>query len=266
MMQTLDSALQLRRDGDLPGAIRVLYDALAANLADVTVVTTLATMLSESEQFDRADRVFQRAFAAGVQDPALHLNYATFLAHSGRVAEAAPMFRRASADVIKRLQHRLTDRDDPDLRAHLRQMAVADCNLARVRLIQGDLQGTRDLADRWLVFESAWEKASELVSGCLAEEAIDAEMLKLHTERRASPDMVADLADAARERGDLFEALAIAAEACGYLAFEWLAALAGFDAVLAAVVVEVEERVEAGEVADDVRGHLAVVRQLLGEK
>jgi Tfp pilus assembly protein PilF len=126
----VDVALHLRRLGDMPAAIRLLYDTLGSNLADVTVVTTLATMLSESEQFDRAERVFQRAFAAGVHGAALYINYAIFLAHSGRVVDAAPVFRRAAAEVVKELQRKLTTTNDLELADRLSQLVAADCNLA----------------------------------------------------------------------------------------------------------------------------------------
>jgi Tfp pilus assembly protein PilF len=253
-------ALHLRRLGDMPAAIRLLYDTLGSNLADVTVVTTLATMLSESEQFDRADRVFQRAFAAGVHGAALYLNYATFLAHSGRVTEAAPVFRRASAEVAKELQ---TTTNDPELAAHLSQLIAADCNLARVRLIQGQFDAVRDLADRWLVCEQSWEDATDLVSACFSEDQIDAELQHLHDERRAAPDMVAELVDKARLKGEWFTALGIAAEACGYLAFDWLRSLDGFDAVVADVVARIDDRIDQGDVPAEVRAQLVAVRRIV---
>jgi hypothetical protein len=121
----------------------------------------------------------------------------------------------------------------------------------------------RDLADRWLVCEGAWEGATDLVSACFPEDQIDSELQNLHDERRAAPDMVAELVDKARLKGEWFTALGIAAQACGYLAFDWLKPLNGFGFVLAKIVLTVEQRLEADGVPAEVHEHLAVVRLLL---
>lgn len=200
-------ALALRRDVDLDAAIQLLYDAWALNLADTAIATTLATMLAENEQFDRAERVFNRALGTSPDDEGLQLNYATFLAHSGRHAEAAPQFRRAAARSVRDLQRAVTAREDAPMAEALRKLAFADCNLAHSHVLQGETGLARDLAERWLMLECAGDAATDIVAMCVEAEEGDwlAECARLQAEHRASSAILAELADVGLAPGTVEE-------------------------------------------------------------
>lgn len=189
----IGEALAMREAGDLPGAIRFLYGELAHDLSGVRVVTTLATMLAENGEFDRAERVFQRAFAAGIKNQALELNYATFLAHSGRSETAAFGLRELGEKIAARLPE--LSSDDPALATLVDQWAVADCNLARLRMLEGNQDAARDLAEKWLTSRKHWRAAHNVVAQCISDEAAPKVYRQLMHARRASPAMLCLLED-----------------------------------------------------------------------
>jgi len=236
----VNESLALRRAGNIEAAIKLLYDAWSTNLADTGVATTLATMLAETEQFERAERVFQRALAASPDDDTLQINYATFLGHSGRHAEAAPALRRAAARYTRELQRHVKAQPTDPAAEHLRKLATCDCNLARVHLARGDTGFARDLAEKWLVFDGVCHSACDVIGLCINAEDGDwiAECGQHHAEQRAAPAMVAELIEAAagNDNAAALEVLRICDEALQYLHFDWLAAVPDCAKVVAAAM------------------------------
>ena len=249
----VQEAIAIRRDGDLVGAIRHLYDALASNLNNSHLYITLATMLAENEEFDRAERIFQRAFAADLDEPLLRLNYATFLAASGRAGAQVAAFRSFGGQIVRELTVVDNAEEGWSLHALFGQWAAADCNLARLRLSENNADAARDLAEKWLVHPETWQKADEVVVGCIPDGEELTTFAELHASQRASPQMVAALVDEAKQ-DDLGRALAIAAEASAYLRWNWVAEVDGFEADLREILAD------AGRAADRSG---AILRQLL---
>ncbi len=239
----VQEAIAIRRAGDLVGAIRHLYDALASNLNNSRLYITLATMLAENEEFDRAERIFQRAFAADLDDPMLRLNYATFLAASGRAGAQIAAFRSFAGQVVRELTDVDNAQDGWPMHALFSQWAAADCNLARLRLSEENTDAARDLAEKWLVHPESWQKADEIVVACIPDGEELTTFAELHATQRASPQMVAALVDEAK-RVDLGRALAIAAEASAYLKWNWVVEVDGFEVDLREILTDV------GPVAD----------------
>ncbi len=132
-----ETAIEMRASGDLPGAIRVLYDQLAQDIGNQELYTTLATMLAENGEFDRADRIFQRAFTAGLDTPGLRLNYAAFQASSGQDGNYVEVFRGMGAKVTHVLAHLVLDDPGSAFAEDIWRFGMAECNLARVRLLEG---------------------------------------------------------------------------------------------------------------------------------
>ncbi len=245
------AALSLRESGDLSAAIRHLYAALAENLNDPHLYVTLATMLAENEEFDRAERIFQRAFDAGVDDPGLRLNYAVFQASSGRPGNHVTVLRGLGANVVHTLSRLSLDDPSSPFTEQIRHFALADCNLARLRLKQGNLDAARDLAEKWLVFPRVWESAHDTVVSCIAPGEEAEEFQALHAESRASPAMIAWLS----EQVNLVEpqlVVRLAGSAAAYLPWNWVQDLDGFDELLWKAIGQV--RGEDGEIPQDLRG------------
>jgi len=233
----VQAALQLRQAGNLAGAIRLLYEALASNLSDVTVYATLASMLAEHGDFERADRVFQRAFDAGLDDPMLRLNHATFLAASGRSGGHVAEFRNAGHAMVTALATLARTNPAWALADTWNRWATAESNLARLRCAEGDLAAARDLAEKWLTVEHFWPSAHEVVQACMAEGEELVEFGRLYAAKRASPQMVAALFEQALDT-DVVAALELVAASRAFLPWRWVADLEGLDDDLRGAVVE----------------------------
>lgn len=228
----IDRAIALRNDGDLVGAIDLLYATLADDLSQLSVLSVLASMLAENEQFDRAERLFQRALAAGAPSAMLLHNYATFLSHSGRPKAGIEAFGDAMAAQVTRVRVDLRVDDIDSARRELDALGGIECMFARSLLVAGCEEAAIAMARRWLTSESTWEQATDIVLS--AWEALgrdeSAEMAALHARSQASPSMVAELGDAAASAsGDDFDAFATFARGGWYLFTGWEAV---FDAPL----------------------------------
>jgi tetratricopeptide (TPR) repeat protein len=227
-------------------------------------------MLSETEQFDRADRLFQRALSTPAVPTSVLLNYATFLSHSGRLADAKPHYSNAAARAVGDLQALITASGSSGAAAvAVQQLAIAECNLARTHLALGEVAVAKALAEKWLVMESTWGTAAEIVWDCVEHEGLDmdAEAARYHAACRASPAMVAELAHAAHERAETgapFEALHIAAAGCAYLHFDWTKDLEGLAEELEQTAKEADVAVRTGQASAAVRRDLKVLASLLG--
>jgi len=195
MDEAVTRALSMRREDRIDEAIELLYDTLGDDFGNHEVIGVLASMLSETEQFERADRLFQRALQRGDVPTFVLLNYATFLSHSGRFTEAKPHYSNAAAHAVSDLQAVITTSgaSGPAVGA-LEQLAIAECNLARTHLVLDDIRVAKALAEKWLVMESTWETAVDIVWACAERQGldVDTEAANYHAARRASPDMVAE--------------------------------------------------------------------------
>jgi len=232
---TTQRALDLRADGKIDDAIELLYEALGDDFGNAEVIGVLASMLSETEQFERAERLFKRALAQPDVPTYILLNYATFLAASGRHADAKEHFSNAAAHAVTDLQGLIhaSGARGPAVEA-VEQLAVAECNLARTYHELGDYGVARALAEKWMTLESAWETAADIVFASIEREGldVDAECARYHAAGRAAPSMAAELVHQAHEAPSAerpFEALHIATRAFAYLHFDWMADLEGFE-------------------------------------
>ncbi|MFZ4578106.1 MAG: tetratricopeptide repeat protein [Myxococcota bacterium] len=229
----IETAMDLRRQGHIDQAIELLYRALARNVQDLDIATLLAVMLSEHQEFERAGRMFRRVLACPPHGSYLLSNYATYLAHSGQLTDARSAFRRAAAVQMSEAQEELWSDHDPDVTERLRALAMTDCNLARMHLFSGNPAAARDIAEKWLVSEAGWLHASWVVRQCIQAEGLNpaAHIAALHSERRASPDMVIELMQVAVTGPEPHLPALIAAIANHYLHFEWVAACEGATAL-----------------------------------
>lgn len=220
----IDRALALRADGDFAGAIDLLYATLADDLTQLSVLSVLASMLAENEQFDRAERLFQRALAAGAPSPTLLHNYATFLSHSGRPKAGIEAFGDAMAGQLTRVRVDLRVDDIDSARREFDALGGIECMFARSLLVAGCEEAAFAMARRWLTSESTWEQASDIVFAAWEALGRDemVEMATLHARSQASPSMVAELGDAAASAsGDDFDAFATFARGGWYLFSGW---------------------------------------------
>lgn len=220
----IDRALALRADGDLDGAIGLLYATLADDLTQLSVLSVLASMLAENEQFDRAERLFQRALAAGPPTPPLLHNYATFLSHSGRPKAGIEAFGDAMAAKLTMVRAAVGHFEDDFAERELEELGGIECMFARSLLVTESYEAAIAMARRWLTRESTWEQATDIVLSAWEALGRDemAEMAKLHARSQASPSMVAELGDAAGTgSGDDFDAFAIFLQGASYLFAGW---------------------------------------------
>ena len=217
-------ALHLRSAGDMAGAIELLFATLADDITDLPTLSTLATMLAEDEQFDRADRLFSRALGAGRPSPGLLLNYGTFLAHAGRLRPGITVFGDAMAAQSRVIQQRLHDDDARGAADALAMLGVMECNFARALLLSGEPSGALACAQKWLTAPETWDQADDVVISALEalERDVMTEIAKLHEAQQASPAMVAELGDAAAEAsGDDFDAFVVFLQGSRYLFDGW---------------------------------------------
>lgn len=228
----VEHALRLRADGELGRAIEVLYAALADDLTHLPTLSTLASMLAEDEQFERADRLFRRALEVGPPAPMLLHNYGTFLAHSGHPVAGMAVLGDAMAGQVRVLRRLLRDHDVAAAADALEHLGPIECNFARTLLVTGQAEAALACARKWLTSRTAWESATDVALSAIETLGRDvpAEMAALHHAQQASPAMVAELGDAAASAsGDDADAFHIFLQGSAYLFDDWHA---GFDTPL----------------------------------
>ncbi len=148
----LDHALALRASGDIEGAITFLFKAVGDSLADRGLVITLAKMLSETGNLERAEHWFRHAIKIAPDDLDVQFGYGTFLAQSGRLPEARAQLE--SAQALARAC------DEPvDVRGLI--LAI-DLNLARVCLELADFSVVRVIVTPWLTDVHGWGAAHDV--------------------------------------------------------------------------------------------------------
>lgn len=169
----LDRALTLRDDGDIESAITLLYSAVGEALTDRELVITLAKMLAETEQLDRAEHWFRHAQKIAPGDLDVACAHGTFLGQTGRLAEArveleaARLRARAYLDEVAR-------KGDVDYHSSVRSLVTAiELNLARVCLEVGDHEACRALVTPWLTDEDAWDHAHDVFVDLASELDVD---------------------------------------------------------------------------------------------
>ena len=269
--QAVAHALWLREEGRMDDAISFLYDILAKDLTNSEVIGVLATMLSETEQFDRAERLFQRALKEPNPNASVILNYATFLSHSGRHDEAQPRYSDATAHAVGELQKVLSSATtEPPGADALIRLAMAECNQARTHMELGHVEIAKALAEKWLVFQMAWGAAADIVWSCIEIQGLDevSEMKRYHEARRASPDMVAALFHLAGKEpapAGPINALHMAAEASAYLHFNWPSCVEDFEEELRVMAEPARLMVKEGKAPTQLLQTITTVGEALGE-
>jgi len=149
----LDQALTMREAGDIDSAITLLFKAVGESLTDRGLVITLAKMLSETGQFDRAEHWFRHALKVAPDDLDVQFGYGTFLAETGRVQEARAHLGGAQTRARALLDDGLGDR---------RLVIAIELNLARAHFELDDHATARALIAPWLADEDGWGGAHDL--------------------------------------------------------------------------------------------------------
>jgi tetratricopeptide (TPR) repeat protein len=89
-------ALQLERQGDVPGAVREYEAAVALNPADVAARANLVALHGRQQDWPRAKTQYDAIVASGAAVPAeAHYNYGVCLAAQNKLDEAEALFRKA---------------------------------------------------------------------------------------------------------------------------------------------------------------------------
>ena len=162
--EPIAAAQQLRRDGRIFDGIALLYDALGRDFGNDAIIAVLATMLAETEQFDRAQRLFDRAMREPDPSITLRLNYATFLCHSGRPQEAFPVFGAAMAEARLDVEQSIDCDDSYSAAAALTMLGACQLNFARALMIVCDTGAAGALARAWLTHEHVGDGAASLLA------------------------------------------------------------------------------------------------------
>ena len=155
--EPIAAAQQLRRDGRIFDGIALLYDALGRDFGNDAIIGVLATMLAETEQFDRAMREPEPSIT-------LRLNYATFLCHSGRPQEAFPVFGAAMAEARLDVEQSIDCDDSEGAAAALTMLGACQLNFARALVIVCDTGAASALARAWLTHEHVGDGAARLLA------------------------------------------------------------------------------------------------------
>jgi tetratricopeptide (TPR) repeat protein len=224
----LDQALTLRESGDIEGAIALLYSAVSEALTDRGLVITLAKMLAETDQLDKAEHWFRHAHKIAPGDLDVAGAYGTFLAQTGRLAEA-----RLALESARHRARTLTE-SEPEARGLL---CAIELNLGRVCLELRDFEAARELVRPWLADEQGWDHAHDVFVDLAME--LDLDPVALDEERLASghisPLMVChrleDLLEATPP--DLLDLERVVARADALFDFDWRHAAPELEEVLA---------------------------------
>jgi len=221
--EALRVALALRAQGDFDGAIDLVRRTVAQDLNDLTLIVTLAKLLTEAGQLARAERWFRRALELDPEDLDVRVGHATFLGQSGRVEDARAGFSRICQDLAAELKVPGTLDDDERVAQIASALAVSGVNLANCALLVGDWQGAVRFASSWLTHPDHWEAAHDIVATAVDKGDLDARAL---AERgldsgEISPLMLLFLIDDALERGALGAALDLLERGDELFAFDW---------------------------------------------
>jgi len=214
-----EKAHQLREEGDLGGAIDIMFELLSRNVQDRAVVRDLASLLAEDDQLDRAERVFQHALKITDQDPALAINYGAFLGQSGRLEESRKWLEQQLAAIAKLLSA-AEQEDDTLADEHREGMAICTLNLARTLLEMGEGVQAWGHAEQYLVDPRHWAHADDIVYEAAKQMGEDFHDVcrRFHASRIASPLMVWQIVEAvAVDTHDVVAAARVLIKATNYL-------------------------------------------------
>lgn len=161
-------ARELRSDGDLEGAIRVLYTVVSEHWEQADALVDLASMLAEAGRLTAAERCFRRAMQLEPKDFRLQMNYAAYLSQTGRLEDA----ERALTDLVTRLGQARDIARHAESWDEARQLhsclGVVDTNLAATLMEAGRHDEAEQRACEWLQCDDLWERAQEIVDGCVS--------------------------------------------------------------------------------------------------
>ena len=232
----IGQAVAQREAGDIHGAIATLIAAAADSLADAPLAVTLAQMLAETDQVQRAERWFHHALKLAPDDLHVRMGYGTFLGQTGRVAEAREVLGPVREEV-RDLLASAGPKQKRKLEGIQGFIACTEINLARAAFESGDSAAARALVSPWLADAEYWSGAHNVLAEVLERDGLDPTLLAEEglASGQVSPYMVCHLLEVAvdTEPCDLpaLDRLIARADAC--FAFDWKCAEPELDAVFA---------------------------------
>ena len=256
----LEIALRQRDAGQIDDAIATLMAAASSALGDAELALTLAKMLAETDQLDRAEPWFKHALKLAPTDLFVRMGHGTFLAQRGRHTEA----RAALASVLDELVEAMTaaeaSEDIDTLEALEDLVAATAVNLARSEMLGGDVTTARALVQPWLANARHWTFAHNVLADLIEQEGLDAMTLAQEglVSGEVSPYMICYLLERIldEEPADLVELDRIIGQADIVFAFDWRHAAPELEAALAAVRQRYGHAVMRGLVAPGTLRHL----------
>lgn len=249
----LDRALTRREEGDIDGAIAILRSAIANDLNDLGLITTLAKMLAESDQLDKAQQWYRRALAMAPDDPDVNFGYGTFLGQSGRFAEAKDHFVRAERVLLEIMTN---DRDDWAFGL----MGAVATNHARVCCELGELDAARAILRPWFRFEDSWPGAFDVLDLLIDKAGLDPDTVLdegLVSGLIAPPMIEYRLGELfAKQPVDLVAIDQLIARADQLFDFDWTSATDTLPGLLADLRITAQRAMMKGELAADTIAHV----------
>ena len=248
----LERAHELRRAGDLEGAIRVLTRNLGQNLAQPQIACALAAMLAEQGHEQRAGRMFRHALKIARDDLFLKANYGAFLGQSGQ--------HEAAREILQEVVVKLRKEGAADTR-----VAHAECMLGHVLLELGKVDEARRLARRWLSHPKAWDMASDVFTWTSGDDPEESLLLAEACLERGefSPRMVVAIVEDALNRRHPVRAVEVIRKAEQLLFPGWAAALEDESpGLLQDVELALRRAILEGTVVDNAPKVLAFLRSL----
>jgi len=233
--EALRVALALRAQGDFEGAIDLVREAVGEDLTDLTLIVTLAKLLSEHGQIARAERWFKRAIDLDPEDLEVRVAHATFLGQSGQLEACRVAFSRICQDLAAELKVPGTLEDDERVDQIASALAVSGVNLANCALLSGNFEGAVRFASSWLTHDEHWEAAHDILATAVERSELDARELAERglASGELSPLMWLFLAEDALEQGDLARLLSLLERGNGLYAFDWQHAAPELDRLFA---------------------------------
>lgn len=249
----LDRALTRREEGDLDGAIAILRAAIADDLNDLGLITTLAKMLAESDQLDKAQQWYRRALAMAPDDPDVNFGYGTFLGQSGRFAEAKDHLVRAERVLVELLK-------DPRNDWAFGLMGAVATNHARVRCELGEFDAARAILRPWFRFEDSWPGAFDVLDLMIDKAGLDPDTVLdegLVSGLIAPPMIEYRLGELfAKQPVDLAAIDRLIARADELFEFDWTSATDSLPALLADLRIAAQRAMMKGELPADLLAHV----------
>jgi len=169
----LDLALSQREAGHIDLAIETLFAAAGTSLGDAELALTLAKMLAETAQYDRAEPWFRHALKLAPRDLFVRMGYGTFLGQIGRHSEAQATLGAVLDELLESLDIAEVTEDRDTLIALENLIGATSVNLARSALEAGQTPLARELSAPWLAHPDHWTYAHDVLADLIERESLD---------------------------------------------------------------------------------------------